>query len=129
MAGRSSDYDEYVPLLDEYASLPDDDPRRERVREKLVVGFLPVARNIARRFARRGEPTDDLEQVFRSFKRLSAQPTGGESSNGLGLAIAKTIVEMHDGRIWVESSQGEGSTFSFSLPATAPTEPSTPVAS
>ena len=63
MAGRSSDYDEYVPLLKEYADLSDDDPRRERVREKLVVGFLPVARNIARRFARRGEPTDDLEQV------------------------------------------------------------------
>ena len=63
MAGRSSDYDEYVPLLKEYADLPDGDPRRERVREKLVVGFLPVARNIARRFARRGEPTDDLEQV------------------------------------------------------------------
>src|ERR671921_2912917 len=63
MAGRSSDYDEYVPLLAEYADLPPDDPRRERVREKLVVAFLPVARNIARRFARRGEPTDDLEQV------------------------------------------------------------------
>lgn len=63
MAGRSSDYDEYVPLLEEFASLPGDDPRREAVKEKLVVGFLPVARNIARRFARRGEPTDDLEQV------------------------------------------------------------------
>jgi len=63
MAGRSSDYDEYVPLLAEYASLPEGDPRRETVRERLVVGFLPVARNIARRFARRGEPTDDLEQV------------------------------------------------------------------
>src|SRR3954452_7666759 len=63
MAGRSSDYDEYVPLLQEYATLPEDDPRRERVRERLVHGFLPVARNIARRFARRGEPTDDLEQV------------------------------------------------------------------
>jgi RNA polymerase sigma-B factor len=63
MAGRSSDYDEYVPMLAEYADLPADDPRRERVREQLVVAFLPVARNIARRFARRGEPTDDLEQV------------------------------------------------------------------
>jgi RNA polymerase sigma-B factor len=63
MAGRTSDYDEYVPLLAEYAQLSDDDPRRERVRERLVHGFLPVARNIARRFARRGEPTDDLEQV------------------------------------------------------------------
>lgn len=63
MAGRSSDYDVYVPLLQEYADLADGDPRRETVREKLVVAFLPVARNIARRFARRGEPTDDLEQV------------------------------------------------------------------
>lgn len=63
MAGRSSDYDEYVPLLQEFADLSEDDPRREVVREKLVHGFLPVARNIARRFARRGEPTDDLEQV------------------------------------------------------------------
>jgi RNA polymerase sigma-B factor len=63
MAGRTTDYDEYVPLLAEYADLPEDDPRRERVRERLVHGFLPVARNIARRFARRGEPTDDLEQV------------------------------------------------------------------
>jgi len=63
MAGRSSDYDEYVPLLEEFANLPEGDPRRERVREKLVHGFLPIARNIARRFARRGEPTDDLEQV------------------------------------------------------------------
>ena len=59
---------------------------------------------------------DDLEQVFRSFKRLSAQPTAGETSNGLGLAIAKSIVELHHGRIWVESSQGRGSRFSFSLP-------------
>ena len=63
-----------------------------------------------------GLSTDDLEQVFRSFKRLSAQPTAGESSKGLGLAIAKTIVEMHQGRIWVESDKGRGSTFSFSLP-------------
>jgi RNA polymerase sigma-B factor len=63
MTGRSSDYDVYVPLLAEYATLPTDDPRRARLRERLVVGFLPVARNIARRFSRRGEATDDLEQV------------------------------------------------------------------
>ena len=63
MTGRSSDYDEYVPLLAEFAALDDDDPRRGALRERLVAGFLPVARNIARRFARRGEPVDDLEQV------------------------------------------------------------------
>ncbi|MGV8039942.1 MAG: ATP-binding protein [Thermoanaerobaculaceae bacterium] len=64
-----------------------------------------------------GLGSEDLRQVFRSFKRLSATPTGGEPSTGLGLAIAKGIVEAHGGRIWVESEKGKGSTFYFALPA------------
>jgi signal transduction histidine kinase/ligand-binding sensor domain-containing protein len=63
-----------------------------------------------------GLSEDDLEKVFTTFKKLSARPTGGESSTGLGLAIVKKIVEMHKGRVWVESQQGKGSRFSFSLP-------------
>ncbi len=63
-----------------------------------------------------GLSSEDLKQAFRSFRRLSARPTAGEASNGLGLAIAKGIIEVHHGKIWVKSEKGKGSTFSFSLP-------------
>ncbi len=63
-----------------------------------------------------GLSEDDLKHVFLTFKKLSARPTGGESSTGLGLAIVRKLVEVHGGRIWVESEQGKGSRFSFVLP-------------
>lgn len=59
----------------------------------------------------------DMEQAFREFQTLSAKPTGGESSTGLGLAICRKIINMHDGQIWVNSEQGMGAEFCFSLPA------------
>lgn len=66
-AGRQrngeSDYEHLAPLFDEFAALDEGDPRREEVRGELVSGHLPVARHIARRFARRGEAQEDLEQV------------------------------------------------------------------
>jgi len=61
-----------------------------------------------------GIPADDLPRVFeRFFKSERARSSGG---TGLGLAIAKHIVQGHGGRIWVESVEGRGSKFSFSLP-------------
>ncbi|WP_433803658.1 SigB/SigF/SigG family RNA polymerase sigma factor [Actinomycetospora sp. CA-084318] len=57
------DYRALAPLLAEHAGYAADDPRRADLRSRLVVAYLPVAHNIARRFARRGEPTEDLEQV------------------------------------------------------------------
>ena len=58
----------------------------------------------------------DLKDVFTGFKKLSARPTGGESSTGLGLAIVKKIVEAHGGTVGVRSRKGEGAVFTVSLP-------------
>jgi RNA polymerase sigma-B factor len=60
---RDSEYAHLVPKLTEYAQLDGTDPRRESLRDELVTGYLPVAQHIARRFAHRGEPLDDLIQV------------------------------------------------------------------
>jgi RNA polymerase sigma-B factor len=60
---QDSGYDHLAPLFKEFAALAADDPRRQQLRDELVTGHLPVALHIARRFAHRGEPQEDLEQV------------------------------------------------------------------
>jgi RNA polymerase sigma-B factor len=60
---RDSDYAHLAPLFTEFAALPVDHPDRIALRNKLVTGYLPVVQHIARRFAGRGEPVDDLEQA------------------------------------------------------------------
>jgi signal transduction histidine kinase len=62
----------------------------------------------------------DGARLFRRFQRLSAQPTGGESSTGLGLSIAKRIVELHGGRITGESKPARGAVFTMALPILVP---------
>lgn len=62
-AAGNAEYAHLAPLFAELSSLCDGDPERVRVREDLVTGHLPVVRHIARRFAGRGEPVDDLEQA------------------------------------------------------------------
>jgi RNA polymerase sigma-B factor len=57
------EYAHLVPLHHRYAQLAPGDPGRERVREQLINGYLPVAEHIARRFIGRGEPLEDLVQV------------------------------------------------------------------
>ncbi len=59
---------------------------------------------------------EDQERLFTKYARLSARPTGGEHSTGLGLSIAKRLVEQMGGRIWCESHPGRGSEFAVELP-------------
>jgi signal transduction histidine kinase/DNA-binding NarL/FixJ family response regulator len=69
-----------------------------------------------------GLSPEDLGRLFGRFQRLSAKPTAGESSTGLGLSIVKRIIDMHGGHVTAESSgPGQGSTFTVSLPATETT--------
>ena len=64
-----------------------------------------------------GFTAEDQEQLFEPFQRLSARPTGGETSTGLGLSIVKQIVDLHGGQIRVESEPGRGATFVITLEA------------
>jgi signal transduction histidine kinase len=66
-----------------------------------------------------GLSPEDLGRLFGRFQRLSAKPTAGESSTGLGLSIVKRIIDMHGGEVAANSEgPGQGSTFTVILPAT-----------
>jgi signal transduction histidine kinase len=63
-----------------------------------------------------GIPADQLSDVFAEFRQVDATITREFGGTGLGLSITKKFVEMHGGRIWVESRLHEGSTFHFTIP-------------
>ncbi len=72
-----------------------------------------------------GIPADDLGFVFDRFFQVESHLTRRHTGMGLGLSVAKTMIELHGGRIWVESVEGKGSTFSFLLPLRPPKKKST----
>ena len=64
-----------------------------------------------------GISPEDQKKLFRPFTQLDSTYSRRYQGTGLGLALAKELVELHGGRIWVESEVGKGSKFSFEIPA------------
>ena len=63
-----------------------------------------------------GISSQDLEKLFQPFTQLDASRTRAHSGTGLGLALTNRLIELHGGKIWVESAVNQGSTFSFTFP-------------
>jgi signal transduction histidine kinase len=59
---------------------------------------------------------EDIPRLFQPFQQLEPAYTKKYRGTGIGLLLAKKLVELHGGRIWVESEFGKGSTFSFAIP-------------
>jgi signal transduction histidine kinase len=86
-------------------------------RIELSVGRDGSKATITVRDSGRGLSPEDLSRVFGRFQRLSAKPTAGESSTGLGLSIVKHIIDLHGGAVAAESAgANKGSAFTISLP-------------
>jgi signal transduction histidine kinase len=73
-----------------------------------------------------GIPVKDVPNVFERFYQVESHLTRKHGGMGLGLSVAKVMIELHGGRIWVESMEGVGSTFTFTLPVDAPQPPPQP---
>jgi signal transduction histidine kinase len=72
---------------------------------------------------------DDLERIFLPFERAEDGPGSRVPGTGLGLSLARKLVELHGGRLWAESEgEGKGATFRLTLPITAPASAETPPA-
>ncbi len=120
--------------LDELSPFAFDANRIAQVIDNLVsnaIKFSPPGKNIRvslkaaggrARFSVEDEgpgiSTEDQGKLFGPFQKLASRPTGDEPSHGLGLAIAKKMVEAHEGHLSVQSAPGKGSTFSFEIPMT-----------
>ena len=70
-----------------------------------------------------GVPPEELEHVFERFHQVTSGVTTDRGGTGLGLTITRSIVQQHGGRIWLESTLGEGALFRFTLPVAPPAHP------
>ncbi len=85
---------------------------------EVAVRVVPLADQVTVEVVDRGPgiSAEDQAKLFQRFTKLTARPTAGESSNGLGLSIVKRLVEAMNGRISCRSELGQGTTFVFALP-------------
>ena len=120
------------PDLVELPDFPFDPNRMGQVLDNLIsnaIKFSPTGKNIFLGLKQTGDnaefsvrdegpgiPPDDQDKLFQQFRKLSARPTGGETSHGLGLSIAKVMVEAHNGTLTFTSDPKKGTTFRFSIP-------------
>ncbi|MGE5251273.1 MAG: sensor histidine kinase [Bacteroidota bacterium] len=86
------------------------------IRVDIVPGFVQVSV----RDDGIGIPAADLPHIFERFFQVESHLTRRYGGMGLGLSVAKSMIEMHGGRIWAESTEGKGSTFTFLLPVEPP---------
>ena len=77
----------------------------------------PEGLHVAVRDSGAGIAEEELPHLFRPFERLDNEVTRKARGTGLGLSISRELVELHGGRIWPESTPGEGTTIRFVLPA------------
>jgi signal transduction histidine kinase len=117
-----------------FVTMCDSDRIREAIDNLIsnAIKYSPIGGKITVSVSHEGEHTvirigddgaglspEDLGRLFGRFQRLSAKPTAGESSTGLGLSIVKRIIDMHGGLVTAQSpGPGQGSTFTVTLPAT-----------
>jgi signal transduction histidine kinase len=67
-----------------------------------------------------GIPHDEIETLFQKYRQVKSLTVPAQEGTGLGLVICKMIVEAHGGKIWVDSEEGKGATFTFTLPFDLP---------